>query len=422
VTDNAIPTPDPHVANFEKLAFGMFIHWGLYSQMAKGEWIQHIGNIDVGEYEKLKDTFTAEDFDARAIARLAKDAGMKYITITSRHHDGFSLYDTCGLNEYDAPHSAAGRDLIAEFVDGCRAEDITPFLYHTTLDWHWEGSKTPDLDEDKFNEYLDYLLASVETVCKNYGPLGGLWFDGNWSRRDSDWKYDRLYKMIRSYQPDAMIIDNTGLGEQGKVAHPMIDSVTFEQHAPGGLDRRGHERYFATEMCQTINGHWGIGSLDFAHKSTGRLIEQLAQCRSVGANYLLNVGPTAGGAIPPLESELMRTMGKWIEVNGEAVYEAKPVPIKCQGRDAIVSSGDKYYYIVYDLSSTGDTNVTVTTGGRGPRSFKGLDKPIKQIKWLDSGEELNFTQNVEAEIASIDFTWYPYGVCLVVRVAEITFE
>lgn len=422
MTNLPVPTPEPHVASFEKLAFGMFIHWGLYSQMGKGEWIQHIDKIDVREYEKLKDRFTAAEFDARAIAKLAKDSGMKYITLTSRHHEGFSLYDTRGLNEFDAPHSAAKRDLVAEFVEGCRAEGIIPFLYHTTLDWHWEGASTFDLTEEKFGEYLDYLLASVEIVCKHYGPLGGLWFDGNWSRRNSDWKYDRLYNMIRSYQPDALIIDNTGLGEQGRIAHPMVDSVTFEQMEPRHLDRRGHARYVAAEMCQTINGHWGIGSLDFAHRSPGRLIEILARCRSVGANFLLNVGPTAGGAIPPLESELMRAVGRWIGVNREVIYDAKPVAsVRCQGRDFMVANGDKHYYVVYDLNVTGDAHVTVGAGGTGPRSFKGLNKPIKRVRWLDNGEELKFSQNVEAGLGTIDFTGYPYGVCLVVRVAEISF-
>ena len=139
------------------------------------------GKIPQDEYEKLVDTFTAEDFDARASPGLAKEAGMRYITITARHHDGFSLYDTRGLSEFDAPHSPAKRDLIAEFVEGCRAEGIVPFFYHTTLDWRW---KTQEIDEAKFEEYLDYLHASVELLCTQYGPIGGLWFDGNWSARD----------------------------------------------------------------------------------------------------------------------------------------------------------------------------------------------------------------------------------------------
>ena len=167
----SVPVPEPRVARFEKMAFGMFVHWGLYSLLERGEWILHHSRMPEAEYRKLTERFTAENFDARALARLAKRAGMKYITLSARHHDGFSLYDTRGLSTYDAPHSAAGRDLIAEFVEGCRAEGIVPFLYHTTLDWSFG---TADCDEAAFNEYLDYLHASVEILCREYGPLGGL--------------------------------------------------------------------------------------------------------------------------------------------------------------------------------------------------------------------------------------------------------
>ena len=134
-----IPTPLPRIAAFEKLGFGIFVHWGLYSQWGKGEWAQCIYNIPPDEYAKWMDTFTAEDFNARELAKMAKDAGAKYITLTTRHHEGFSLYDTCGLNEFDAPHSPAKRDLVREFVDACREFDIVPFFYHTTIDWKWHN-------------------------------------------------------------------------------------------------------------------------------------------------------------------------------------------------------------------------------------------------------------------------------------------
>ena len=134
-----IPQPLPRIVRFEKLGFGMFIHWGLYSQLEQGEWIQAYNAIPFAEYKKLAETFTAKDFDADAIACLAKEAGMKYIVLTTRHHDGFSLYDTCGLNDFDALHTPAGRDLVAEFVAACRKYDLIPFFYHTTMDWYWRG-------------------------------------------------------------------------------------------------------------------------------------------------------------------------------------------------------------------------------------------------------------------------------------------
>ncbi|MBT4503098.1 MAG: alpha-L-fucosidase, partial [Gemmatimonadetes bacterium] len=237
----AIPQPAPRIQRFEKLGYGMFIHWGLYAQLGQGEWVQHLRQIPMDEYAKLKESFTAEKFDGRKIAAIARQAGMRYITLTTRHHDGFSLYDTRGLSDHDAPHSAAGRDLIANFVDGCRQEGIIPFFYHTTLDWYQKS-----FDED-FDAYLDYLHNSVELLCTQYGEIGGLWFDGNWSKPDADWKEDRLYSIIRKQQPEAMIINNTGLGAKGEVGNPEIDSVTFEQGRPPSMNREGMPKYVAAE-------------------------------------------------------------------------------------------------------------------------------------------------------------------------------
>ena len=213
----SIPVPAPYIAQFEQRGFGMFIHWGLYSQLAQGEWTMNLHHISNEKYTELFKNFTAEDFDARQIAALAKQAGMKYITLTTRHHDGFSLYDTRGLTDYDVMHTPCGRDLVKEFVEACREEDILPMLYHTTLDW-----VHPDFDQD-FDAYLEYLSKSVEILCTHYGKIGGLWFDGNWSKRDADWKLDEFYGMIRRLQPEAMIINNTGLSQQGR---PVIRKLT----------------------------------------------------------------------------------------------------------------------------------------------------------------------------------------------------
>lgn len=415
---NSIPTPAPRIARFENLAYGMFVHWGLYSQLGRGEWVQHLENIPVSQYAELQQTFTAADFDARQWAATAKAAGMKYITLTTRHHDGFSLYDTRGLSDFDAPHSPANRDLIAEFVEGCRAEGIVPFFYHTTLDWRWDSANCSD---EKFAEYLDYLNDSVEILCRNYGEIGGLWFDGNWSRQ-TDWKEDRLYATIRRYQPEAMIINNTGLSERGGLGHPEIDSTTFEQGLPTRPDRHGWPKYLAGEMCQTFNAHWGIGARDFAYLAPGKIIENLCACRKVGANYLLNVGPTATGAIPPYEKAALERAGQWIELHQEAIYLAKPCDVKATGRDFVLQNGETLYYFAHDLAQQGDENVTVAGGGAGPRSLAGLNATIQNAQWLDSEKPINFAQNADNGLATLDLTGYPYGTNLVVRVAKITVD
>lgn len=411
----SIPTPAPRIERFEHLAYGLFLHWGLYSLLGKGEWIMHIGKISKEDYAPLKDRFTAADFDGRRIARFAREAGMRYITLTTRHHEGFSLYDTRGLDPFDAPHSPARRDLVAEFVEGCRAEGIVPFFYHTTLDWRWESQKC---DDARFNEYLDYLYASVEILCKNYGPIGGLWFDGNWSRK-ADWKEDRLYGMIRQNQPEAMIINNTGIGSEGRTGHPEIDSVTFEQSLPKPLNREGWPKYVSGEMCQTINAHWGTATLDYSFMSPGQIIERLCLCRKAGANLLLNVGPTAAGAIPEYEAVALRKAGEWVALHETPLRDGKPVAVTALGRDFVLEANGKLYAFVFDLAIGGHGSVTVAFGGEGPRAFKGIRQPIRRVRWMDNDEALAFTQNTETGVVAIDFTCYPYGTNLVVRVAEI---
>ena len=288
-----IPEPKQYIKDFEQMGFGMFVHWGIYSQLGKGEWAYSVYSMNMDEYEKLAETFTAEDFDAEKLVLTAKNAGCKYIVLTTRHHDGFSLFDTCGLDNFDAVHSAAKRDLIKEYVDACRKYDIVPFFYHTTLDWH-----RPEFNDD-FDSYLEYLRKSVEILCKNYGKIGGLWFDGNWSKPDADWKESELYGTIRKYQPEAMIINNTGLNQRGQVGHPEIDSVTFERGKPSPMNREGMSKYLAAEMCETVNDFWAVGKNDLNYKSPKELIERLCDCRKVGANCLLNIGPEAQGNVHP---------------------------------------------------------------------------------------------------------------------------
>lgn len=407
----SIPTPKKYVADFEKLGLGLFVHWGLYSQLGKGEWYftqGYPGTLE--EYMALKDTFTAEDFDAEQLARTAKNAGCRYIVLTTRHHEGFSLYDTCGLNDFDAPHSAAGRDLVREYVDACRKYDILPFFYHTTLDWY-----RPEFDSD-FDRYLEYLRKSVEILCKNYGKIGGLWFDGNWSKLDADWKEDELYATIRKYQPEAMIINNTGLERRGATGNPEIDAVTFEQGRPTPMDREGMPKYLAAEMCCTINDHWGIGAQDFNFKSPRELIENLCACRKVGANYLMNIGPTAQGGIEPIQAELLNIVGKWMELYGEAIYEGKPYAGGGMGKNFILKGDGVLYLFFFDLARCGSENVVVGGNYCGAYAFGNVTDEIDSVAWMDNDEQLDFTQN--GGLLAVNATGFPYGMSTCVRVAK----
>ncbi|MBE6583957.1 MAG: alpha-L-fucosidase [Ruminococcaceae bacterium] len=406
----AIPKPEGRIVEFEKMGFGMFVHWGLYSQLGVGEWTLHSHNRDINEYKKLKDTFTAEDFDAEKLVLTAKNAGCKYIVLTTRHHEGFSLYDTCGLSSFDAPHSPCGRDLVREYVDACRKYDIVPFFYHTTLDWY-----QPSFNED-FDSYLEYLRRSVEILCTNYGKIGGFWFDGNWSKPDADWKEDELYGTIRRYQPDAIIVNNTGLDFRGALGAHEIDSVTFEQGRPTPMNREGMDKYIAAEMCYTLNNHWGIGSLDFDYKPPKELIEALCDCRRVGANYLLNIGPTAQGGVDVYQDELMKIMGRWMSIYGEAVYLGKPCGVMTQGKHFALRGDDALYLFFYDLGIGGDSHVTVGIGDDGTCEFEGVKDTLSGVEWMDNGESLEFSQN--GDKLCVKVTRFPYGMSTCVRVAK----
>lgn len=399
-----------YIKRFEKMGFGMFVHWGLYSQLGKGEWTYYIEKQDKNEYIKLKDTFTAEDFNAEELVLVAKNAGCKYITFTTRHHEGFSLYDTCGLSEYDALHSPAKRDLVREFVDACNKHGILPVFYHTTLDWY-----NPDYYND-FDSYLEYLRKSVEILCTNYGKIGGLWFDGNWDKPDADWKLDDLYGTIRKHQPEAMIINNTGLQDRGTIGHPEVDSVTFEQGKPSPMDRSGMEKYVAAEMCYTVNQHWGVGHSDFNYKSPKELIEALCDCRKVGANLLLNIGPEAQGKISGMSRELMAIIGRWMNIFGEAIYEGKPYIYGGSEKNFVLKGDNCLYIFAYDLGTKGDANVTVGGNSGGLYSFSGIDEEIEKIEWLDNKEELDFSNN--GGTLSVNLTPSPYGTNYCVRVAK----
>ncbi|MCL2752474.1 MAG: alpha-L-fucosidase, partial [Firmicutes bacterium] len=270
-------TKTERIQQFKDLGFGIFVHFGLYSVLGKGEWAKDYHQISDAEYDALAKRFDPQKDWAEELVLAAKGAGARYINLTTRHHDGFSLYDTCGLNDYDAPH-ICGRDLIREFVDACNRHGIVPFFYHTTLDWRHK-----DFEND-FPAYLQYLRDSVEILCKNYGKIGGLWFDGNWSKKDADWEDDALYALIRKYQPDAIITNNTGLEARGAKGACQIDSVTFERGRPDGETGE-----LAAEMCEVIGGTWGYGSADICYKSMRNLLSSYMTCKRYGANFLLNV-------------------------------------------------------------------------------------------------------------------------------------
>lgn len=405
----SIPTAKPYIKEFEQLGLGVFVHFGLYSLLERGEWAAELikGFISEKEYRGLTERFNPDSMENMVID--IKKSGAKYITFTTRHHDGFSLYDTCGLSDFDAMHSAARRDLVKEFADACRKHDIVPFFYHTTYDW-WH----PDF-KGNFEKYLEYLRNSVEILCTNYGKIGGIWFDGNWSVEGNVWQEDRLYKMIRRLQPDAMIINNTGLNKCGEESElDEIDSVTFERGKAYPLCREGRKKYLTAEVCDSVNTHWGIAD-DYNFKSPKTIIEALCRNRGAGANYLINVGPDGKGHIPLYPKAILEILGKWMGHFGQAIYNGRPCLYRLDEKNFIIKDEEHAYLFCFDLMRKGSANVTYLEGSEGEYIFKDFSLPLTNIRWMDNNEKLDFSYD-DGNL-KVNFTGYEYGLDYCVRVA-----
>lgn len=392
-----------YIEEFKKMTVGLFVHFGLYSVLGKGEWYLSTGGIRPERYESLQRKFRVNKNWAKELVKTAKEMGAKYITITARHHDGFSLYDTCGMSAYDAPHSACGRNLISEFVNACREGGIAPFFYHTLLDWH-----EPSYQSD-FSAYIDYLAKSIEILCRNYGRIGGFWFDGMWDKPDADWQEDKIYGIIRKYQPEAMIINNTGLNALGQVGHREIDGVTFERGKPGYVDCSN--KPLAGEMCQILNDHWGYAKDDINYKSVNALVEDLIDCKARGCNYLLNTGLKGNGKVNETDRCLLRELGVWIRKNREFVYNASP----CGERGELFKSKTGYYAVIKNVPMSADPNVAIKTEGKEKTVEPGIK--MSRAVWLENGEEI-----VLKDGCKFDVVPYGYGTSLCARIAKIYVE
>ena len=391
-----------YIENFKRLGFGMFIHFGLYSVIGRGEWYYMQYVPDKNEYESMINKFKITKNWAKNLVKTAKDAGCKYITLTTRHHDGFSLYDTCGLSEFDAPHSSTGRDIIREFVDECNKEGIIPFFYHTLLDWH-----NPDYNND-FPKYIDYLDKSIEILCKNYGKIGGFWFDGMWDKPNEDWQEDRIYGTIRKYQPEAMIINNTGLNALGQTGHIEIDSVTFERGKPAFVDTS--EKPIAGEVCDALTDHWGYAKYDICLKSPKELIETLIDCRKYDCNLLLNSGLKGNGKMDEGEKAEFKRIGMWIKENKNFIYKAKSTDLTAENAD-MMTDGEYYYAAIKGVLMSANCNVAKF--GESKTVTLNTDKRIVDAEWLDSGKEINLKTD-----KSFVCEPFEYGKSLAVRVAK----
>ncbi len=333
-----------HLKWFAEARFGMFIHWGLYSLLGRGEWVMFQEKISPDEYAPLARRFRPRRFDADAWVRLAKEAGCKYVVLTTRHHDGFCLFDS-EVSEFTSVKTAAGRDFVAEYVRACRRAGLKIGLYYSLLDWRFPAYFAgPAKDPVGWQEHVRYSHAQVRELCTKYGKIDLLWYDGAWvpwaegdpavnhAPKGDVWRAAELNAMVRELQPHVVINNRSGTLE---------DYDTPEQHVQASPSGR------CWETCMTMNDHWGYCAGDHNWKTTTQLLHHLVTCAGGGGNLLLNVGPRADGTVPAPSVKRMRELGEWMSRNGPAVYGAGRAPFGGNNLGLTTARGNTVYLHVF---------------------------------------------------------------------------
>ena len=334
---------------FRSARFGLFIHWGVYSQLGQGEWVMENRSIPVSTYEWLASAFNPVKFDARAWVSLAKAAGVRYITITSRHHDGFSMFATKATRYNIVDFTPFARDPMKELADECARQDIKLFFYYSQLDWHnpdyWPrgrtGRATGRPDSGEWSRYLDFMDQQLTELLTNYGPIGGIWFDGMWDKPDADWRLTRTYDLIHRLQPSALIVPN-----HHQAPSPGEDVQTFEQDLPGANTAGFNTNQIGTlplETSLTMNQSWGFNITDRKFKSVRELIGYVVRAAGNDANLLLNIGPRPDGTIQPEAVERLRALGDWMSVYGTSIYGTRGGPVAPRDWGVTTRRGDTVF-------------------------------------------------------------------------------
>jgi alpha-L-fucosidase len=379
------PSPENLAARewFQDAKFGLFVHWGIYSLLQTGEWIMNTRGITVPEYETLAPQFDPVKFDPAEWVALVKAAGMRYITITSKHHDGFAMFDS-KVSDWDiVDRTPYGRDVLAMLAEECRKQGIKLFFYHSQLDWHHTdyfprggtGQRAGRPDGGDWDRYLDYMDAQLAELLTDYGPIGGIWFDGMWDKPDADWRLGQTYAMIHRLQPATLIGSN-----HHRAPYPGEDFQMFEKDLPGANTAGFNTTEVGAlplETCETMNGSWGYNLTDRSFKSLDDLVRYLVNAAGRNANFLLNVGPMPTGEIQPEFQERLRAMGAWLARNGDAIYGTRGGPIPPRPWGVTTQKGNRVFVHVLDWQDT-------------QLSLPPLPAPIRGATLLSDGSRVPF--------------------------------
>jgi alpha-L-fucosidase len=410
VAQNYIPTAQNIKARevFSNDRFGLFIHWGIFSIPGAGEWVMNDRNIPVKNYKRLVNFFNPSDFNAEEWVSMAKNAGMKYITLITRHHDGFSMWDT-KFSDYNIMHTPYKKDVVKMMADECHKQGIQLFLYYSLLDWGRDdypretgrtGQGTARTSQGDYAHYLQFMKNQLTELLTNYGKIGGIWFDGHWDQtmpegandRTSriDWHYGEIYGLIHKLQPNCLIGNNHHL-----TPFDGEDFQMFERDLPGqnnsGLSFQKPSQQLPLETCETMNNSWGFNITDTSYKSVKQLIHYLVNAAGRNANFLLNVGPMPNGKIQPEFIDTLNEIGKWLQINGETVYGTKGNIIAPQ-KWGVITAKNKTLYVHLLKKDSIQSSVFIP----------GIKEKIIHVSQFQKANTIKFKQSAEGAYIYLD--------------------
>jgi alpha-L-fucosidase len=394
---------------FQNNKFGMFIHWGLSSTYGAGEWIMNNANIKKADYTEQLHSFNPVDFDASKWVAAAKTAGMKYIVFITRHHDGFSNWDT-KFSDWKITNTTYCKDVLKMLAQECKKQGIRLGLYYSLLDWYRDdypyetgrtGKGTGRTAKSDYASYLQFMKNQLTELLTNYGDIMSIWLDGHWDQTNQegsadmssriDWKYPELYSLIHRLQPQCLIGNNHHLAP-----FPGEDFQMFERELPGEnisrLNFQPASGELPLETCETMNGSWGFNSSDNSHKTVKQTIHYLIKAAGRNANFLLNIGPKPDGTIQQEFTDTLAAVGRWMQQYGETIYGTRSNMVKPQDWGVVTNKGKLLYVHLLNAANRKDI------------FLPGVKAKIKTARLFDGKKPVRFTQQAEG------ITLYPDGI------------